>query len=104
MPHSQSRRRLNHFASSRMAKTENDEDSANGRVSATPEKTIAPTTVTVGPGIGTRFRIATAASSDYHPIFEGAQLTVSSVNTILEDLGGNSTKTNEFEFRLEKTA
>ena len=65
-----------------MAKTESDEDSANDRVSATQEKTtIAP----IAPGIGTRFRIATTAS-DYHPIFEGAQLTVSSVNTILEDL------------------
>ena len=43
-----------------------------------------------GPGIGTRFRVATAsAASDFHhmPTYEQvAQLTVSSVNTILEDL------------------
>ena len=67
-----------------MAKTENEEHSV---ATATQEKTIATTPV-VGTGIGTRFRIATTASADYYPIFDQqlAQLTVSSVNTILEDL------------------
>ena len=65
-----------------MAKTEKEE-SANDKSYTTPETKIP----TIGAGIGTRFRIATA--SDYHPIYDQqqvAQLTVSSVNTILEDL------------------
>ena len=76
-------RQLDRF-SCRMAKTENEEHSV---ATATQEKTIATTPV-VGTGIGTRFRIATTASADYYPIFDQqlAQLTVSSVNTILEDL------------------
>ena len=58
------------------------ENSANG-TNVNMQSTLTTTTTTTV-GLGTRFRIATAV--DYQPFEQAAQLTVSSVNTILEDL------------------
>ena len=77
-----------------MAKTKIGEEETAGiagpaTAAATQERKLTAV-ATSGPGIGTRFRVATAsAASDFHHMStyeQVAQLTVSSVNTILEDL------------------